>query len=326
MVLSIMFKSFSFSSIKLVLIHLVVLTVCASCQDEDGESKNGIISSEVSDWKSPCDLSSLCTKKELISSLNGPLSFRKTLKTKIDKDLNRYINAYGNEMGFVCAQLISVGGCQGYNVENLEEVEFSRYMQGLASCHHRLCHDYFQENRSSLLTKVEKSGSKASFKSYYLMAVKLPLPWYEKSDFLKKYLELIDEDILKYSELGPLISAIPNHQGLKTFIAKRFFKIDGHLEGVAVYLARYQNGWHDIYYKKFLDSKNSVAINAFINSMPVGCPRTTTVLSFKEFLNEDKKKVLQETLNQKSLDKYFSSLKLKSNENSKCLSSLQPAF
>ncbi|WP_419168598.1 hypothetical protein [Halobacteriovorax sp.] len=320
-----MFKLFNFSSILSAMIHFIILTICASCIGGDKEVSQ-TVSSEVQDWKIPCDLSTLCTKKQLISSLNGPIEFRKTLKEKIDNNFNQFFDTYGNDLFYVCASLISVGGCREIQIDKASKVSFELYMKGLASCHHRLCHDYFQQNKAQLLKLANSFDSQLSLKSYYLMAVKLPLPWYDKADYLKKYLELIDAKVLKYEELGPLISAIPNHQGLKTFIAKRFFKIDENLDGVAVYLARYQNGWHDIYYKKFLASDNKVVINAFINSMPIGCPQISTILSFKDLIDHKNKKVLEETLNQEELDKYFSSLKLKSNKESKCLSSSPPAF
>lgn len=310
---------FSSKSFLKLLLFILILAV-SSCQ-QDSEKSSG---SQVGDWNIPCDLSKLCNLKELLSSLNGPVSFKQQLKSQIDARPEVFKKAYGIQYYYICAKLIEVGGCQKLDVRGKLELEL--FTQGLASCHHFRCHEYFEKNKGELLGKINAVKSVQAQKYYYLMAVKLPIPWFDKAQYLTRYLELIDGNIIKYEELGPLISAIPNHQGLKSFVAKNFFKIDKHLDAIAVYLARYQNGWHDIYYKSFVDRARSDATHAFVAAMPIGCPRLTTVLAFKNEFNSDNRRILQETLKQSDLDKYFKNLKAKQNIGSKCFSSSQPVF
>ncbi len=314
-----------FLNFKSTSILLVVLLSLLSCQSSEGPIEK-VMESEVVDWKSPCDLKNLCEKDDLLSSLNGPLSFRKDLKNLIDKKPKKFQQKYGDEFYYICGQLIAVGGCEIITNDALRisGKQFEYFMHGLAHCHHFNCHEYFQNNKSKLETKIH--GSKKSQKYFYLMAIKLPLPWFKKSSYLDKYLFIIDGEIIRYEDLGPLISSIPNHQGIKTFIAKNFHKIDQNLDGVAVYLARYQTGWHDKYYKLFLDTNKQEAISAFILSMRIGCPSEKTILAFKGHLTKENRIVFEETLKQEILDREFKEWKLKTKKDSKCLSSSQPVF
>ena len=312
-------------------IMFILLTINVSCQSEVDQNEGTQV--EVSDWKPPCDLNSLCGRKEILSSLNGPIEYRQSLVSILNRskdEFQKYQAHYADDIFYICGKLISVGGCSYLSLkeEDMNSTQIELYLSAMANCHHYKCYDYFQNQRADFLKLANASQSDKAKKSFYLMAIKLPRPWFEKSGDLRMYIHLLEknEKSIAYKDLGALISAIPNHEDLKDIVAKNFFKIDSHKSGVAVYLARYLEGWHDRNYKRFLVKDVKVEdINAFILSMPIGCPKLETILAFKDHFSNDNERVLKDILKQDELNTYFKDLKLKENEGSKCLSSLPPA-
>ncbi len=312
-------------------IMFIILTVFASCQQQNIQDEKTQI--EVSDWKPPCDLNTFCDRKEILSSLNGPIEYRSSLVSILNrskKEFKRYHVHYGDDIYYICGKLISVGGCSHLSLEEgeMSTVQVEMYLAAMANCHHYKCYDYFQNLRGKFLKLVNATNSDKAKKSFYLMAIKLPRPWFEKSGDLRMFIHLLEKDqgSIAYKDLGALISAIPNHEDLKDFVAKNFFKIDSHKTGISVYLARYLEAWHDRNYKRFLtEGIKQEDINAFILSMPIGCPKLETILAFKDYFSKGNERVLKDILKQVELDTYFKELNLKENKSSKCLSSLPPA-
>ncbi|WP_156979914.1 hypothetical protein [Bacteriovorax sp. BAL6_X] len=312
-------------------IIFILLTIGVSCQSRTNQDETTQV--EVSDWEPPCDLNSLCGRKEILSSLNGPIEYRQSLVSILNlskESFQKYQLHYADYIYYICGKLISVGGCSYLSLEqaDLSPEQIELYFIAMANCHHYKCYDYFQGSRHKFLKLANSSQSLKAKKSFYLMAIKLPRPWFEKSGDLRMYIHLLEKngEKIEYKDLGALISAIPNHEVLKDFVARNFFKIDSHKSGVSVYLARYQEGWHDRNYKRFLNKNvKDEDISAFLLSMPIGCPKLKTILAFKDHFSQGNERVLKDILKQDELNTYFKELKLKENVDSKCLSSLPPA-
>jgi hypothetical protein len=156
------------------------------------------------------------------------------------------------------------------------------FLQGLYSCHDIECENFAQEYLKTWenIPYMEEEVAK--------LKIKLPGHWSQKNKVLEKLLKLYANNE-EYARAVTLIDFIPNHPGLKEFLAKHYLKIIGQglIDRTSYHLARYEHTWHDKMYEEVMKSGNLAHIDAFLKTMKVSCPQNVDkIFSFWDSWNK----------------------------------------